>query len=493
MLTEHMASIVNSFSISALVCLSTLHVKAYCRATYASMQSHSTILSKAFNADVIPPTDITSWHLRQGSKIYLSQSSEASKRIPMMIIFGGAADGTISNTVKNLAISLQRKYHSSEADSREAVIIRYFTFVEEDASVNAIREHLGKYPNSPVILVGHSWGGDTAYKVADNISKDIRINLLLTLDPVGHSGINNKQDCAEEYPTGSPRISQREKQCEIQRRQRQKPANVNKWINVWAKGASAFSDLVSSAGERWNSQANADKDIPMDLAHGEARKMYLAAESTILADLNHDGLKDLSSLTNQNAHSSGAAGVILLVEMSDQQLTQTIAFKNGPKRFGDSWSYHDGVITRRIPVRSLQELPDGAYNIMVRDPEKKGDTDIFSIFKTGSSVIGSANNSTLCFRGDIIANTITNNHVHYMGFTSVDDLMRVTSAGWKNPQSNDIEYFRSIELSLPFTGKDSSWPEGAGKLFVAHKFIPLMNASRNCLAYYKWLEYNKTP
>ena len=289
MLLRKMASIVNSFSVTVLICASALHASAYASAAnVVNMQAQYITLPNASNWSVIPHGDYARWHLRPNSQFYLSQSVESAANVPIIILFGGAADDTISNTVKNLASRLQKKYASSGSSSGK-IAIKYFTWSEEAASRVAIEEHMRKYPSSSVILVGHSYGGDTAYAVADNFGKNMRIELLVTLDPVGHSGINNKQDCAEEYPTGSSRISQQRKQCEIQRRQRQKPENVTKWINVWANGASsAFSDVVSSAGERWNSQANANEDIPIDLAHGEASRMYSKAESSVLGVINQN-------------------------------------------------------------------------------------------------------------------------------------------------------------------------------------------------------------
>jgi thioesterase domain-containing protein len=137
------------------------------------------------------------------------------------------------------------------ANGGKGVDVMYFTWDQENESMNAVKEHLRNYPSSPVVMIGHSYGGDTAFKVADKLGKDVSIKLLVTLDPVGnYYGVNNKQDCRDEYPTGSGRISQQEKQCELQRRQRRKPDNTVKWINVWAKGAATLGDAISSLGDR---------------------------------------------------------------------------------------------------------------------------------------------------------------------------------------------------------------------------------------------------
>ena len=50
-----------------------------------------------------------------------------------------------------------------------------------------IKEILSQNKNEPIVLVGHSWGGDTAAQVARNMSSEICNLTLITLDPV--SGI----------------------------------------------------------------------------------------------------------------------------------------------------------------------------------------------------------------------------------------------------------------------------------------------------------------
>jgi pimeloyl-ACP methyl ester carboxylesterase len=276
--------------VSSTICIPILYNNHSARASY-EIHSISTWADSRmiFRERSHQPAVTTGGHEHIDSLTYLAQSQIPSTSTHLIIFFGGAGDSTVSETVKTLASAIQKRYRSSGLGS-EKVLIKYFPWDEEAASTNAVMEHLKGFPNSSIILVGHSYGGDTAFTVADKLEKDIRIKLLVTLDPVGHYyGNNNNLDCRPDYPSSSGRKSKEERQCELQRSQRKKPASTDKWINVWAKGASTFSDLVSTAGGRWNGQANADQDIPMDLAHGEASRMYSKADSSVLAILNSYG------------------------------------------------------------------------------------------------------------------------------------------------------------------------------------------------------------
>ena len=274
---------------SSAICLPILYNNHSARASYEIHSSSTWADSRMMFRERSHQSAVTTGsHEHIDSFIYLAQSQIPSTSTHLIIFFGGAGDSSVSETVKTLASALQKRYRSSGLGS-EKVFIKYFPWDEEAASTNAVREHLKGFPNSSIILVGHSYGGDTAFKVADKLEKDIRIRLLVTLDPVGHYyGINSNIDCRPDYPSGSGRKSEEERQCELQRSQRKKPASTDKWINVWAKRASTLGDLVSSAGGRWNGQANADQDIPMDLAHGEASRMYSEAESIVLGVINQN-------------------------------------------------------------------------------------------------------------------------------------------------------------------------------------------------------------
>jgi pimeloyl-ACP methyl ester carboxylesterase len=290
------ASVATSSMALALISISTLLVSSDARAGYAfHSRTESNLSALGFNKSPLGP--VNSYHRNPhiSSDLFLAQSSNSSQSKPLLILFGGAGDNSISNTVLKLKNRLEGQYREI-GNGGKGVDVRYFTWDQENESMNAVKEHLRNYPSSPVVMIGHSYGGDTAFKVADKLGKDVSIKLLVTLDPVGnYYGVNNKQDCRDEYPTGSGRISQQEKQCELQRRQRRKPDNTEKWINVWAKGASTLGDAISSLGDRWDGQANADQDVPTEFPHGEASSMYRKAEATVLAALSQGSRKELPS------------------------------------------------------------------------------------------------------------------------------------------------------------------------------------------------------
>ncbi len=74
---------------------------------------------------------------------------------PMVMFFGGAGDGT-TRIVQNF-------YDRYAAETRESTDTRYFP---HDAGGTALTEVRALPEGYPVILVGHSWGGNTAAELA---------------------------------------------------------------------------------------------------------------------------------------------------------------------------------------------------------------------------------------------------------------------------------------------------------------------------------------
>ncbi|MFN9548606.1 MAG: hypothetical protein ACK6AD_16350 [Cyanobacteriota bacterium] len=432
----------------------------------------------------------TGGHARIDSPINLAQSQIPSISTPLIIFFGGAGDSSVSETVKTLASALQKRYRSSGSGS-EKVLIKYFPWDGEAASTNAIRVHLRVFPNSSIILVGHSYGGDTAFKVADKLEKDKRVKLLVTLDPVGHYyGINNNLDCRPDYPSDTGRKSEEERQCELQRRQRKKPASTDKWINVWAKGASTFGDLVSSAGGRWNRQANADQDIPMNLAHAEASKMYFKTESLVQEAL---GLYTDKAI-------GGVGGELLIVKV-DARYLKSMDFNHG----NNHASHDKGAIIKRFQVRALQDLPDGNYNLgfvanwsIHKDNER---LHRISISKFGGSFIG-LHQSRICFTGEVRQNSFIIHHVHDMWpniYGENGKFIPPSSAIARDPFRNELagNGHLNINLEYPMGYRDQSqgWRgmNGSKNLFLAIQFIPAINPSGLCEDYYRWMKTQIQP
>jgi len=314
-MTPHkIATVATSSMALALISISTLPVSSDARAGYAfHSRTESNLSALGFNMSPLGP--VNSYHRNPhiSSDLFLAQSSNSSQSKPLLILYGGAGDNSISNTVLKLKNRL--------------------------------------------------YGGDTAFKVADKLGKDVSIKLLVTLDPVGnYYGVNNKHDCRDEYPTGSGRISQQQKQCELQRRQRRKPDNTEKWINVWAKGASTLGDAISSLGDRWDRQANADQDVPTEFPHGEASSMYRKAEATVLAAISQGSRKDRPSCQQSlislrsKVESMGAAVAEVSISTTDSKTNPFPANQSVFLRIGSSSGYSANVLKRSTDIMNSPRL-----------------------------------------------------------------------------------------------------------------------------------------
>lgn len=363
-MTPHkIATVATSSMALALISISTLPVSSDARAGYAfHSRTESNLSALGFNMSPLGP--VNSYHRNPhiSSDLFLAQSSNSSQSKPLLILYGGAGDNSISNTVLKLKNRLEGQYREI-GNGGKGVDVMYFTWDQENESMNAVKEHLRNYPSSPVVMIGHSYGGDTAFKVADKLGKDVSIKLLVTLDPVGnYYGVNNKHDCRDEYPTGSGRISQQEKQCELQRRQRRKPDNTEKWINVWAKGASTLGDAISSLGDRWDRQANADQDVPTEFPHGEASSMYRKAEATVLAAISQGSRKDRPSCQQSlislrsKVESMGAAVAEVSISTTDSKTNPFPANQSVFLRIGSSSGYSANVLKRSTDIMNSPRL-----------------------------------------------------------------------------------------------------------------------------------------
>ena len=200
---------------------------------------------------------------------------------PLLIFYGGFRDEN-TQIVKNLKEKIEKIY--TESPKMKYLAVEYYPWDKYTQSINYIQNHLKNHPNSPIVLVGHSYGGDTAYVVARSLGA--KVQLLVTLDPVGKSGIDNKKDCSSDYPSSSNRRTQSQIECEQVKKQRSKPSNVVNWVNIWVTGAGTGSDVIAQIGEPWNKQKNADQDIPLaNVPHSEALKMYIEVNDRVFRAL----------------------------------------------------------------------------------------------------------------------------------------------------------------------------------------------------------------
>ena len=183
---------------------------------------------------------------------------------PLLVMYGWFGDGK-SEIMKNIAKSIQGK-----------IDIEYYEHDEGNPSRAYIKNHLKSCPSSPIALIGHSWGGDTAYGVAADWG--VKIQLLATLDAVGgraYPGLNFSEF----------------------RKDLKKPKNVKKWINVWIDPPGAmkcilflgfawdWDDCLADAGAQWLFQKNA-RNIEFKGGHEDAAEMLRKISSHIESALN---------------------------------------------------------------------------------------------------------------------------------------------------------------------------------------------------------------
>lgn len=186
----------------------------------------------------------------------------AAKCLPLVVLYGGGWDAK-TEIMKRVAKDLKKNW------GRDA-IVEYYAHDQGNVSHSSIQRHLRACSRSLIALIGHSWGGATAYSVAKDWGD--RITLLVTLDAVG----------------GGPYS-------------RSKPYNVRKWINVHKKYGlwQAFfcgltnilsgwlwdrNDCLALTGGPWMGQKNASNYLFAG-DHADASGMYEMVSRSIEEDI----------------------------------------------------------------------------------------------------------------------------------------------------------------------------------------------------------------
>ena len=188
---------------------------------------------------------------------------------PLLVMYGGARDEK-TEIMKGF---VQKLKNSGDYEN-----ILYFHYDEQNSSQAAIQTHLKLYPQSPILLIGHSWGGDTAYGVAKDWGSEIE--LLVTIDAVG----------GRAYPGWSFLNNFTEF-----KRHLKKPDNVTKWVNVWIDppgfiacffGIGAFfnNNCVADAGASWSHQRLAE-NIEFKGNHADVEKMFTSVVDEVKSAL----------------------------------------------------------------------------------------------------------------------------------------------------------------------------------------------------------------
>lgn len=156
---------------------------------------------------------------------------------PLLILVGGAADrllrkvGRVHDRVAALPDAAARRLHYHHHD-------------QEGAILGLIA---AQPPGTPIRLVGHSWGGHAAARIAARLGRQgRRLDLLMTIDPVAR--------------WVDPAFLRRVR------------AGTRRWINARAAGGARFhpSDLVAAIGGPYGEAPRGHADLHLDLPHPHA-------------------------------------------------------------------------------------------------------------------------------------------------------------------------------------------------------------------------------
>lgn len=166
---------------------------------------------------------------------------------PLVLFVGGCMDATTE--------TLRRVYASYKVANDARQTVEYRSHEDKEDIIALINANYASYKQR-VCLVGHSWGGSCATRAANGIDADKKVELLITLDPVGLI-----------YP--APRV---------------KPATVTTWKNHYvARPTWEFSDLVAWVGNGWRNVPCADENRPYGGHHADAERMFVEYLSEVQA------------------------------------------------------------------------------------------------------------------------------------------------------------------------------------------------------------------
>ena len=175
---------------------------------------------------------------------------------PLIIFFGGACDAD-SLLFKLLTFwdkdghnNMKTVYNNYSHGNHRAC---FYTWDSGDEAVQRILLEAKTDPEVRVCLVGHSFGGDTAIDVAEEVNEKgdgFEIELVVTLDAVSPGAHFEWQ--------------------------KDKPENVFYWFNVHVQWELDWNNIVAQTGGHWGKQENADSNIqmPKGVFHHQASQMF---------------------------------------------------------------------------------------------------------------------------------------------------------------------------------------------------------------------------
>ena len=170
---------------------------------------------------------------------------------PLLLLVEGGSGSSDGASIEKLASQLGNEYRGlgvtvSNVDHEPFFDSLYFLGRQQDRAVAFIE----KSNHSPIVIVGHSLGAHTAYKIASKMD----VSLLVTLDGVSFFG----------HGSHIPHPG----------------ANV-RWIDIDAPGLFAGNGI----GPDWDGQNNADVSESVDASHYDVEKMFEPAKEYVRGTL----------------------------------------------------------------------------------------------------------------------------------------------------------------------------------------------------------------
>ncbi|AUO54561.1 alpha/beta hydrolase [Ehrlichia canis] len=159
---------------------------------------------------------------------------------PLVVFIGGALDDKT-----RLVLRLYARYYTQNHDHQD---IAYATW-GSSATIPIIKAWYEA--EQKICLVGHSWGGDSEYKIVKKLEMNT-IDLMCTIDPVSRAGVGGKLP---------------------------KPKNLKKWYNVaidYKKVKFSINNLIAQTGGPWFYCMYADKNFIVDTV--EINKHLVSAD-----------------------------------------------------------------------------------------------------------------------------------------------------------------------------------------------------------------------
>ena len=189
-------------------------------------------------------------HQRRTSAYHRLDPACPGGNTPLVVFIGGFADGLNRNVVRIFCAYDERWEHTRKM------------YVSHDEALDRLKRGIvERAAGAPVAIIGHSYGGNVAWLLAQALANDADVRLLVTLDPVS----------GEREGSPAPR-----------------PAGVRRWINVRVGSAPGLSScgLAGAIGGAWGPQPAADADLrfPRDPAKDDPDDDHCKTEQMFLLD-----------------------------------------------------------------------------------------------------------------------------------------------------------------------------------------------------------------